>query len=145
VPLLSEARAALLPVLLHEAESDLQQAVTSTAALLTQAAAQVRAQQVQQQQGKPEQQQQQGGKKKKGGAAAVVRRLRSGSESSSSSSSCDYTPLLELPELNGWLAAVLDLLQQQESQGLLDAAAVSTAGHAVYSLMGQLVGQQLPC
>jgi hypothetical protein len=52
--------------------------------------------------------------------------------------------LLELPVLNGWLAAVVDMLQQHESQGLLDTVVASTAGHTAYSLMGQLMGQQLP-
>jgi hypothetical protein len=114
VPLLCEARAALLPVLLHESQPDLQQGVVATAALMAEAAAQARSKQghLQQQQHDANGQQQAAGKKKKGNAGASSK-ARQGSSADSSSSSCDYTLLLELPVFNGWLAAVLDLLQQQ--------------------------------
>jgi hypothetical protein len=146
VPLLSEARAALLSVLLHDSQPDLQQGVMATAAVMAEAAAQARSKQghLQQQQQDTTEQQQAAGKKKKGSAAGNSSRGRQGSSADSSSSSADYTPLLELPVLNGWLAAVLDLLQQQEAEGRLDAAAASTAGHAAASLVGQLMGQQMP-
>jgi hypothetical protein len=145
VPVLPEARAALLSVLLHESQPDLQQGVVATAAVVAEAAAQARSKQghLQQHQQEPKEQQQAVGKKKKGIAASSSNK-RPTTFADSSSSSCDYTPLLELPVLNGWLAAVLDLLQQHESEGRLDAAAASTAGHAAASLMGQLMGQQLP-
>jgi hypothetical protein len=145
VPLLSEARAALLPVLLHDSQPDLQQGVMATAAVMAEAAAQARSKQGHlQQQRDTTEQQQASSKKKKGSAAGNSSKGRQGSSADSSSTSCDYTPLLELPVLNGWLAAVLDLLQQQEAEGRLDAAAASTAGHAAASLVGQLMGQQLP-
>jgi hypothetical protein len=145
VPLLPEARAALLPVLLHVSQPDLQQGVMATAAVVAEAAAHARSKQQGHLQSTKEanDQPQAASKKKKGGAASSSSN-KTQTSVADSSSSCDYTPLLELSVVNGWLAAVLDLLQQQESEGRLDAAAASTAGHAAASLMGQLMGQQLP-